>query len=344
MTRADNKVLFVTNSLRGGGAERSVNLILREIYPQTNSVGLCTINWSAPDQVSPSCEIFELGRRWKSGPLGTLIAFIKFTSLCLRLKPQTLVLNCELPELFGALLPLPVKFVIVEHTSRPWNGRKLLGYFARLILKFRKAAWVTVNRELDPWPKFIKYDQEILNPVTPALAPKPFSTSVDKEIFLFFVGRLSKEKRAQQFLDIVAHLRLPALVIGDGPELENLQRKADSLGIKIEFTGYLENPWEKIASRRGVLVSTSVYEGDGLVVLEALQNGIPVLVSDLPAFRRFLLPDYSYCDSLDKYESGIDYLVSKNLNLNDFKKSIDKLATERAPFLIAKQWLAFLRI
>jgi glycosyltransferase involved in cell wall biosynthesis len=72
-------------------------------------------------------------------------------------------------------------------------------------------------------------------------------------------------------------------LVGDGPERQNLELLAKSLSVDhvVGFSGWIENDqvWKRIRDA-DALVITSKFEPYGVVVLEALANGRPVLASD----------------------------------------------------------------
>ncbi len=109
---------------------------------------------------------------------------------------------------------------------------------------------------------------------------------------LVCIGRMTYEKGHDILLSALAHLRsnlgssLPAIemwMIGDGPLRTSLQEFAsgiESPGLKIHFTGYLDNP-HAILSRSQGLIMPSRYEGLPNSVLEAGALGIPVIATDV---------------------------------------------------------------
>ena len=67
-------------------------------------------------------------------------------------------------------------------------------------------------------------------------------------------------------------------LIGDGIDHDMIVKLAEDLKIynHIEWTGWKENPWDYV-DEASALILTSDLEGFGLVVVEALARGIPVI-------------------------------------------------------------------
>lgn len=108
---------------------------------------------------------------------------------------------------------------------------------------------------------------------------------------ILFVGRLTKEKGAADFIRIVHEATKDRAgttvdVVGDGPLSGELQDRADSLRVPITFHGYVgeAEKW-KLLSGAHVVVAPSYEEGWGIAVDEALCAGAEVVCYDLPVFR-----------------------------------------------------------
>jgi len=71
------------------------------------------------------------------------------------------------------------------------------------------------------------------------------------------------------------------VLFGTGPETTSLQTRAVALGIddRVSFAGFVENPFSYMGSA-DVFVLSSEYEGFGLVLIEALACGCPVVSTD----------------------------------------------------------------
>jgi glycosyltransferase involved in cell wall biosynthesis len=104
---------------------------------------------------------------------------------------------------------------------------------------------------------------------------------------LLFVGRLRIRKGVEVLLEALSRLakgdrRRRLLIVGDGEQRRSLERSAAraGLGSTVVFAGR-RSPAEVrfLLSRAGALVVPSLYEGMPLVVLEAMEQGLPVVAS-----------------------------------------------------------------
>ncbi len=103
---------------------------------------------------------------------------------------------------------------------------------------------------------------------------------------LLFVGRVAHEKNIGFLLRMMAQLRQSRpdallVVAGEGPALESLRGEVHALGLQdnVRFLGYLDRKTELNDCYRAadVFVFSSLTETQGLVLLEAMAQGIPVV-------------------------------------------------------------------
>jgi len=103
--------------------------------------------------------------------------------------------------------------------------------------------------------------------------------------FLFFAGRLGKEKNISFLIDVLVKLipyytNLMLVVSGDGPAGRDLQEYAEKAGVadSILFTGCIErNKLKQLYRGAEVFVFASKVESQGMVALEAMACGTPVV-------------------------------------------------------------------
>lgn len=123
--------------------------------------------------------------------------------------------------------------------------------------------------------------------------PRKYADRVPGRIL--FVGRLVREKGVWHLLQALSRLHAVRpeahlAIVGAGPERAALQREARRLGLEtsVEFLGKLSP--DDVALQREVAevaVVPSVYEPFGLVALEALAWGVPLVASDVGGLREF---------------------------------------------------------
>lgn len=137
-----------------------------------------------------------------------------------------------------------------------------------------------------------------------------------------FVGRLSEEKGIgillEAFAKYVGYSSL--LVVGDGPDAENLLKRAGELRLlkekKVVFVGRKDSEERDriLLASKALVVPSLWYENQPYVVMEALSLGVPVVVSDVGA-----LPDM-----IDQGENGFSYRSEDAESLARLLEAIDR--------------------
>lgn len=109
-----------------------------------------------------------------------------------------------------------------------------------------------------------------------------------------FFGRLSEIKGTKYLIEAIALLskkestKVRCKIIGDGPLREDLEKQCEENGIKdlVKFTGFVpQKDVPKLLNRTGAFIgpsittSTGYKEGFGLVFVEAMAAGLPVIAS-----------------------------------------------------------------
>jgi glycogen(starch) synthase len=113
-----------------------------------------------------------------------------------------------------------------------------------------------------------------------------------REKIVLFVGRLVREKGVEVLIEampevIAAHPEAKLVVAGGGWQ-GHLRERAAGLGLghKVAFTGFLpEEDLPRLYAVADVVALPSLYEPFGIVALEAMAAGVPLVTSDIGGFR-----------------------------------------------------------
>lgn len=124
-----------------------------------------------------------------------------------------------------------------------------------------------------------------------ATAPSGLPPRVAGEVWVGYFGRLSPEKGLTVVLEALARLAreapdaptVRAFIVGDGPQRGELEAQARRAAIadRVHFLGF-RGEARAIMAELDVVVHAPVYEGFGLVILEAMAAGKPVVINDAP--------------------------------------------------------------
>ncbi len=119
-------------------------------------------------------------------------------------------------------------------------------------------------------------------------------------VLLLFVGRLGKEKNIEFLIEVLEIIKnntdklIYLVIVGDNPDkrvMEELKNKAKALNVydRTIFTGYLD--YDKVIKAyyaSDIFVFSSITETQGLVILEAMASGLPVVAIEDDAISDFV--------------------------------------------------------
>lgn len=149
-------------------------------------------------------------------------------------------------------------------------------------------------------------------------------TKEKQDIFtIITVGRLESEKAVDIGIKAFAEffkngIEARYVIVGDGSERKRLERLADELGVadKVDFVGW-QNDLAPFYTKANVYLSTSLYEGYGMTLIEASFSGLPIIMTDTGLAG-------------DIFVDGASALVCKQNDVTGLAQALLRFATERA--------------
>jgi len=163
------------------------------------------------------------------------------------------------------------------------------------------------------------------------------------EKYIFFIGRLVREKGVQVLIDaapkILAHCPKARFIIaGTGPYEEHLRVRTRDRGLehRFYFAGYVDDRLRnRLYGQSSVAVFPSLYEPFGIVALEAMAAGTPVVVSDTGGLSEIVEHGYDglkcYVDSPNSLADNIlailgDPELARKVAGNGYQKAKNKFS------------------
>ncbi|WMT07484.1 glycosyltransferase family 4 protein [Natrinema thermotolerans] len=207
-----------------------------------------------------------------------------------------------------------------------------------LLLRLNYNYVISVNQEhldlLSPKHKNIEY-------IPNGVDIDRFQTDGKDSGYVLYLGRLAREKRVGDLISAFCeianeHEDLELVIVGDGPERENLEQAARETPFagRIQFKGRVpDKEIPEYYSRASVFVLPSIWEGHPLTLLEAWASKTPVVTTNVEGIREFVKHERNgYLvepKSPDEIAEGIRFLIeNQNLKEQIIEKAYSEVVQE----------------
>jgi glycosyltransferase involved in cell wall biosynthesis len=309
------KILQIIDSLWVGGAQKLLTIFGDEMLQRGHHVEVITLlerKMNSPiygelESLGIPVSLFPIRNLADLGTLIDLTRQIKSS------KPDIVHTQLNYANIFGTLaarisdIPSVASLhnasvhLFIQRRYRTWMESLVLGRFSRRVI----ACGYTVAKAQQPRFK-VKTLTIIPNPV-PALKNvnstevKDFRKSQlpgSKGILLVSVGRLTPEKgypdmfQALKMVSMQTKKDFKLLIVGGGSLLEQLQNTVKDLQMEntVCFLGQRDDV-SKILKASDIFLSTSLFEGQSIAVLEAMAAGLAIIVTDVGDNTRVISKD-----------------------------------------------------
>lgn len=300
------KISIFIPSMEGGGAERVVLNIANALSQHENSSVSLILSQAKGiylDKISSNVRIIDLQSKRTMNSLYGLVKHLK------QHNPDVLISAINHANIIAVIAKLfvkkDIKLILTQHTMLSHSVRstnKLLTVTLFNLVKLTyplasKIITVSKSIENDVINNVNVREDQIQTIYNPIMEDRILEQSLEKVHHDWFksgsppvilsVGRLNEVKdyptlfKAFKILREKMDVRL--LVLGEGALRENLTNLSHDLELKndIQILGFVENPY-KYMSRARVLAMSSLYEGFGNVLVEALACGTDIVSTNCP--------------------------------------------------------------
>jgi glycogen synthase len=179
--------------------------------------------------------------------------------------------------------------------------------------------------------------------------------ALDHEKILFFVGRHVFEKGVNILIEALPKILnkykdLKTVIAGKGPMTEPLRSRVFQLGLnnKVIFTGYIsEEDKNRLYRVSDIAIFPSLYEPFGIVALEAMAAGCPVVVSSAGGLGEIVQHKYNglktTTGSVESIVDNVIELLNNNdlameLRKNGYRSVIEDYSWDRSADLTTKMY------
>jgi len=305
-------VAFLINSMAGGGAERVLSILLKQLPRNGQQFFLITLDDKFYYEIPKDVVIIKLNNNLNNNFKKLISIFWGAKKLKKIVKENNIntvfsfLGRSNYINIFSKIFKANHKVIISEriNPSSMHNGISQIAYLNRNLTRifYKKADLVTCNSEgikkslVNDF--LVKSDKikVIYNPVDinriERLSKEPLNPEF-QELFTFpvviNVARLEEQKGQEylirSFVRIKKEIPLTKLVIlGEGHLEHKLRDLAKGLGLEqdVVFLGWQKNPFKFLAYSK-VFVLSSLWEGFPNTLLEAMALGLPVISTDCPS-------------------------------------------------------------
>ncbi len=301
------RILFVINSLEGGGAERALSRLLvalsGDAWAADKEIHLVLLDDYEVEQVIPaSVKVTTLSAQ------GSLLKSVTGLASVIRaIKPDAVVSYLTRANLAASvvckLMRIPVIISERVNTTHHLTGR--FAFIQKLMVRLlyplsNRVVAVSGGVKEDLVQNFSVnerkcsvvyngYDQSELNELS-----QESVASISDRPFAIAIGRLVPNKNVTMLLRAwrLAQPQCDLLILGEGPDRDMLQQEVDAYNeisdYKIRLEGFCKNPYPYIAKAQ-FYVSASNAEGFPNSLVEAMTLGVPVISTDCPSGPREIL-------------------------------------------------------
>jgi glycosyltransferase involved in cell wall biosynthesis len=302
------RILQLIPTMDRAGAEKQLCMLAEGLPRDEFDVHVCALTRGGPMAerlVEAGVPLTIIGKRWKLDPQ----AFWRLKQFVAELRPDIMHAWMFAANTYGfaAAKVCGVKhFVVGQRCVDPWKSRLQLAFDRAMA---RRSDRVVVNSEgvRDFYAKHgspAERMRVIPNAVRmPAPSPITRRQLLDElelpenTCLIGVIGRLWPQKRVKDAIwaaDLLKVVRkdVHLLIIGDGPQRDRLRRFRDQCHMqdRAHFLGE-RGDVAQMLPHFDVLWSTSGYEGQSNVILEAMAAGVPVVATDIPGTRELVVPE-----------------------------------------------------
>ena len=351
------KIVFVSQPLSTGGAERVIAALANKFYEMGNEVKIIVVDNGDNNVYYTNSEIEFVHIKKFSNPLKDLLYRAKVMRKYFRVYAPDIILPFTTQKNVSTLLAtlFTRHKVIVSERNNPYKDPKSkLLRILRKMLYWTADGFVFQTQEAQAYfsNKIQKRSCIIENPLSENL-PLPWEGEREKNIVM--VNRLDPQKNIKMAIDAFSevvrkHPEYCLEIFGKGPLEEEIRQYILTKGLsdKIFLRGFCKDVTEKIRNA-GVYLLTSDFEGMSNSLMESLAMGLPCISTDHPiGGARALIKDHENgilipVSDLEKCVTALEELIDDKQLREKLSENAIKLRSDLSIDKVANRWMDYIK-
>lgn len=327
--------------MNGGGAERIVALLSNYWVEKNMQIDIVTFdneNSKSFYELNPAIIHHHLGiigkyRNIISRFTGGLVTIITLRNMIKFIKPDVIISFMDqtnvLTILASAFLSVPV--IVTEHIDiRQYSPGKFWEILRMVLYPFASIMVAVSNGVLESFPKYLRRNATVIP--NPLFIEKKIEIEKTNKLekTIIGMGRLTYQKGFDLLIKAFEMIKNEKpcwnlIIYGEGPMKKELEKLISDLKLenRVKLAGITNNPADKFR-QADLFVLSSRFEGFGMVIIEAMACGLPVISFDCPSGPSEII------------KNGIDGILVPPENINALSNSMNDLMTneDKRMFLV----------
>ena len=294
------KILFVITSLGYGGAERLLIHYVSKLNKNKYDFLVCSLR-DKPDDLLPDISIYTAVKKLNLNSRFNPFIVFRLIRLFKEFKPDLIHTHLFQPRIYATIAYLFYRnSILITQKHNNVNAIK------HNIFLFLEMFCIFINKKVIAISESVKNSLIKFEHVSPKkiyVLPNCIdyqhfnNTSISSEelnkrdIIVGTVGRLERQKGVKYLIlamKIILSRYPDAMldIIGDGSQLPKLRKLAEKIGISnsVKFFGKFGDV-KPFYNKMDIFVLSSIYEGFGIVLLEAMASGLPIVATNVDGIK-----------------------------------------------------------
>lgn len=291
------KIVFLIDNLKGGGAEKAIKIIIEGLTQQDVKPILILLENQQDYHLNEDVEVHSLSK--KTNKYNFIFLLWKLSKLLNTINPDIVFATNTMSQvlvLFSKPFNRAKRIINFQaDLSKHYENRKYsFFFFSKVLLLSDGYCFISKgiynnlqgkipDKEIFFVPNPIDFNE--IDTLQDEPIEEQYAHIFNKKVIIN-IGRLTAQKGQWILLEAFSKIQddYNMIILGVGEKEQELKKLAEKLNIadRVFFIGFQRNPF-KFLKNSHIFVLSSLFEGFGNVIVEAMRCGLPIISTDCPS-------------------------------------------------------------